>query len=49
MQQRLNGLRPKTAATSRKKEGIQQDRQADFRTGDSEASSRDFQWVAKNE
>jgi hypothetical protein len=39
---------PETAATSRKQEGIQQDRQADFQTGHHEMSSQDFQWVAKN-
>jgi hypothetical protein len=39
---------PETAATSRKQEGIQQDRQANFQTGHREASSQDFQWVVKN-
>jgi hypothetical protein len=37
MQQGNKGPRPKTATTSRKPEGIQQDHQADFRTGGHEA------------
>jgi hypothetical protein len=30
-------------------QNIQQDHKAEFQTGDHEASSRDFQWVTKNE
>jgi hypothetical protein len=44
---RDQGLRK--AATSSKQESIQQDHQTDFLTGDCEASSQDFQQVAKSE
>jgi hypothetical protein len=49
MQQCHKGPIPGTAATSRKQEGIQQDCQEDFWTGDHEVSSWDFQQVAKSE
>jgi hypothetical protein len=45
MQQRHKGPRPNRAAMSGKQEGIQRDRQADFRVGGREASSRDFHRV----
>jgi hypothetical protein len=41
--------RPETAAASRKQEGIQQDRQEDFRTGVREANSRIFRQDARSE
>jgi hypothetical protein len=49
MQQQHKGLRPKRTAVSRKQESIQQDRQADFRSGGLEASSRDFHQVIGSE
>jgi hypothetical protein len=49
MQRRHKGSRPKRAATSRKQEGIQQDRQTDFQTEGREASRWDFHWVAESE
>jgi hypothetical protein len=49
MQQRRKEPKPKKAVTSRKQKGIQQDRQADSRTGGREASSRVFHRAAKNE
>jgi hypothetical protein len=39
----------KTASTSGKQNDTQQDLQGDPRAEDREASSRDFQWVTKNE
>jgi hypothetical protein len=48
MQQCQKEPTPKTAATSKKQEGIQQYYQTDFRTGDHEASSRDFHRVMEN-
>jgi hypothetical protein len=41
--------RPETEATSRKQEGIQQDRQADFRIRSREVSSQNFHRVMDSE
>jgi hypothetical protein len=49
MQRRYKELRPKIAATSRRQEDIQQDRQPDSQTGGREASSRIFRRAAENE
>jgi hypothetical protein len=38
-----------TAATSRKHEGLQQDREVGFQSGSHEASGWDFQWVTGSE
>jgi hypothetical protein len=49
MQQWHKRPRPKSAATSRKQEDIQQDRQEDFWTGSREESSHDFHRVTGSE
>jgi hypothetical protein len=49
MQQQHKGLKPKSAATSRKQEGIQQDHQADFRAGVHEVYSKVFHRVTRSD